>query len=298
MADIVQRLAPRTGCLTVVDHRTPDGPVRGLACLSWVYKEVLEWSLIRIAVLLLVGFAAAFGLVQTTTLDLDAPVAHVLLWVGCALLCWPLWHAVLAGVLYLVRLRPPLQIALAAGLASVFATLPCAAVVYSVSGWVRGQYPGALAVYAEVATLAFLLSGLLHYIACQRVKERYAHLAMAPAATTGQFIGPARGTAAGAFFDRLPPMLGEDIVYLGVSGHYLNVVTTAGSHPVLMRLSDAVAALGDLGMQVHRSYWVAFGHVAGTVRRDGRTMVCLTGGDEVPVSRRYAAEVRAAVETR
>ena len=275
----------------------PDGPVRGLACLSWVYKEVLEWGLIRTALLLLVAFAAAFGLVQTTTFNLEAaPVAHVLLWVGCALLCWPLWHALLAGVLYLTRRRPPLEIALAAVLTTLFVTLPCTAVVYSVSGWVRGHYPGALAVYAEVATLGFLLSGLFHYIACQRVKERYAHLAMAPAATTGETVGRTRATAADGFFDRLPPMLGEDIVYLGVSGHYLNVVTTAGSHPVLMRLSDAVAALGDRGMQVHRSYWVAFRHLAGTVRRDERTLVCVTGGEEVPVSRRYAAAVRAAVE--
>ena len=93
-------------------------------------------------------------------------------------------------------------------------------------------------------------------------------------------------------------MLGEDIVYLGVSGHYLNVVTTAGSHPVLMRLSDAVAALGGRGMRVHRSYWVAFRHLTGTVRRDARTLVCVTGGEEVPVSRTYAAAVRAAVEAR
>ena len=134
----------------------PDGPVRGLACFSWVYKEVLEWRLVRIAFLLLVAFATGFGLVQATTLNLDAaPAAHVLLWVGCALLCWPLWHALLAGVLYLMRLRPPLEIALAAGLVTVFATLPSTAVVYSVSGRLRGCFPGALDVYAEVATLAF-----------------------------------------------------------------------------------------------------------------------------------------------
>ena len=277
----------------------PDGPVRGLACVSWVYREVLEWTLIRIAFLLVLAFATAFALIQATTLNLDAaPVSHVLLWVGCALLCWPLWHALLAGVLYLMRLRPPREIALGAGLATLFVTLPSTAIVYSASGWVRGQFPGALAVYAEVAIPTFLLSGLLLYIACQRVKERYAHLAVTTAETPGDAYPRAHATAAGGFFDRLPPMLGEDIVYLGVSGHYLNVVTTAGSHPVLMRLSDAVAALGDRGMQVHRSYWVAFRHLTGTVRRDERTLVCLTGGDEVPVSRRYAAAVRAAMEAR
>ena len=182
MADIVRGTAQQTRRLTAVDHRVPDGPVRGLACLSWVYKEILEWRLIRVAFLLLLAVATAFGLVQTTTLNIDAaPAAHVLLWVGCALLCWPPWHALLASVLYLMRARPPREIATAAGLATLFFTLPCTAIVYGVSAWVRGHFPSALAVYAEVAIPACLLSGLVLYIACQRVKERYAHLAVAPA---------------------------------------------------------------------------------------------------------------------
>ena len=282
-----------------MDQRTPDGPVRKLATLPWVYKEVLEWRLIRIAFLLLLALVTGFGLVQTTTFNRDTdPVVHMLLWVGCGLLCWPLCHAFLAGVLYLTRLRPPRQIAVVAGLATVFCTLLCTAIVCGVSGWVRGQYPRPLAVYAEVTIPAFLLFGLLFYIAGQRVKERYAHLAAPPPALPGGVGARTHATATAGFFDRLPPVLGEDLVYLGVSGHYLNVVTTVGSHPVLMRLSDAVAALGALGMQVHRSYWVAFRHVTGLARRGGRTMVCLTGGEEIPVSRRYTAAVRAAIEVR
>ena len=60
----------------------PDGPVRGLACPSWVYKEVLEWRLIRIAFLLLLAVATAFGLVQTV----GKPVwcGHVAVPVGVA----------------------------------------------------------------------------------------------------------------------------------------------------------------------------------------------------------------------
>ena len=53
------------------------------------------------------------------------------------------------------------------------------------------------------------------------------------------------------------------MVYANVSGHYLQVVTTAGTCLVLMRLSDAVLALGDAGMQVHRSYWVSHRHIDG-----------------------------------
>ena len=58
-----------------------------------------------------------------------------------------------------------------------------------------------------------------------------------------------------SLFDRLPAALGRDVIYLEVSGHYVQVTTTVGSAVTLMRFSDAVDALGDLGMRVHRSYW-------------------------------------------
>ena len=92
-----------------------------------------------------------------------------------------------------------------------------------------------------------------------------------------------------------PAALGRDIVYLKVRSHYVNVVTTAGSRALLMRFADAVAELGDQGMQVHRSYWVARRHVVGIERRAERTVLLLTGGEEVPVSRTYLAAVREAV---
>ena len=104
--------------------------------------------------------------------------------------------------------------------------------------------------------------------------------------------GP-EGGAQARFLDRLPAALGRDVVYLKVRSHYVNVVTTAGSGALLMRFADAVAELGDQGMQVHRSYWVARRHVVGIERRADRTVLLLTAGEEVPVSRTYLAAVRA-----
>ena len=95
------------------------------------------------------------------------------------------------------------------------------------------------------------------------------------------------------FVDRLPEKLGRDVIYLNVSGHYVNAVTTEGAGVILMRFADAVAELGDTGVQVHRSYWVAHRHIAGIFRRDERTMVRVTGGHELPVSRTHVAAVRA-----
>ena len=92
--------------------------------------------------------------------------------------------------------------------------------------------------------------------------------------------------------DRLPEALGDDVVYVHVSGHYLDVLTTAGSAVLLMRIADAVAELGDRGMRVHRSYWVAYAHAIRLRRCDHRMLLCLTGDHEVPVSRSYLPRVR------
>ncbi|MDE0447206.1 MAG: LytTR family transcriptional regulator DNA-binding domain-containing protein [Spirochaetaceae bacterium] len=108
--------------------------------------------------------------------------------------------------------------------------------------------------------------------------------------------GSERPTARQAqFYDRLSLSVSRDIIYLKVDDHYVNVYTTGGSCLVLMRFADAVADLGDLGMQVHRSYWAAHRHMRATVRREGRTMLRLTGGAQVPISRPYLPAVRAAL---
>jgi hypothetical protein len=96
------------------------------------------------------------------------------------------------------------------------------------------------------------------------------------------------------FFARVPEALGRDVIFLRVSDHYIEVTTTAGTTVILMRFSDAVAALGDMGMRIHRSYWVAYRHINHVMRRDRRTLLRVTGDRELPVSRSFLAEVRAA----
>ena len=96
------------------------------------------------------------------------------------------------------------------------------------------------------------------------------------------------------FLSRLPADLGDELIFIKTEGHYLRVYTDTGSTRLLMRFADAVAALAGLGMQVHRSYWVAHDHVVGLVTRDGRPALLLTGDHLVPVSRTYVRAVRAA----
>ena len=109
---------------------------------------------------------------------------------------------------------------------------------------------------------------------------------------------PAKPRPNGGLLTRIPSSLGHDLVYIKVSGHYLEVVTTLGSAVIVQRFSDAVAELGDRGLQTHRSYWVAHEHIRRVVRRDHRTLLQLNGGYEVPVSRTFLPAVHHLATTR
>ena len=61
---------------------------------------------------------------------------------------------------------------------------------------------------------------------------------------------------------------------------------------ILLRLADAIreAAPTD-GLQVHRSHWVARGHIAALRREKGRIILTLSNGRDIPVSRTYEQAV-------
>lgn len=96
------------------------------------------------------------------------------------------------------------------------------------------------------------------------------------------------------FLDRLPLKLrGAEIWAVEAEDHYLRLHTSRGQDLILMRLADAVAELeGIEGMQVHRSWWIARDAIADARRGDGRAVLTLKDGSNVPVSRTYAGELR------
>ena len=298
--------------------------------LPQAYRQILGWPVATLS--LVTALVAAVMLSVMGPLGIDdglTLVRRLTLVAIVSVICWPFCLSLAAVVLYLTRFRPPFQIAIACTLGTLCMTAPCTAVAYTIYGLLRPDDAAHLEVadiYKHLAVFLFAWSALVHYVACQRAK-----LWLAPSTTQGVPMtapepstisragtapehavepGPQDGDAAqtetavqpieGAssrFFDRLPSTLGRDIVFLNVSGHYINVVTTTGSCLVLMRFADAIAELGSLGMQVHRSYWVAHRHITGILRRDERTLVRVTGRYEVPVSRTHLATVRAALAT-
>lgn len=95
-----------------------------------------------------------------------------------------------------------------------------------------------------------------------------------------------------------PDELRKHVVYVHVSGHYIEVVTTDGTEVLLMRLSDVARALNGEGMQTHRSYWVAYRHIVRLEKIDRRAVLHVTGGHKVPVSRSLRSEVLAFMKQR
>jgi DNA-binding LytR/AlgR family response regulator len=97
-----------------------------------------------------------------------------------------------------------------------------------------------------------------------------------------------------ALLGRLPPGIGSDIIALETEDHYLRVHAVGGSALILMRMSDAIALLDpQLGVQVHRRWWVAEAAVAGMRREGQKLSLCLINNTLVPVGRTFSAAARA-----
>ena len=106
-------------------------------------------------------------------------------------------------------------------------------------------------------------------------------------------VAPLRTTA--KLLERLPLEKRGDIISLSVSDHYVEVTSTKGQELILLRLSDAMSECeGVVGMQVHRSHWVATKHVASARRAGDRAILTMSDGRDIPVSRSYVPAIKAA----
>ena len=195
---------------------------------------------------------------------------------------WGLWAGAYLLAMHLTQEGPFRRQALAVAAAAVLVAVPGSAVVFAAETLFRPGYVGLVRlpeIYFGVAIIGLVISSVVHVIRSRPAlrEER------PPAAALPRFL------------DRLPHGIGRDLVCLRMADHYVEVFTTEGSDLVLMRFADAIVELeGADGMRVHRSYWVARKHVAGSTRENGRPTLHLTGGHKVPVSRTYLPEVRAA----
>ena len=94
-----------------------------------------------------------------------------------------------------------------------------------------------------------------------------------------------------AFLDRLPPIIGVDMVCVSSDLHYLNVTTRQGRAMILGSLQELEDAFGDEGLRVHRSHWVYVDAVTSLSKSSRGWFLNLVGGNRVPVSRRKRNEI-------
>lgn len=108
---------------------------------------------------------------------------------------------------------------------------------------------------------------------------------------------PAEGRR--GFLARLPRRLGDEIISVRAEQHYVQVDTTLGSKLLFCGFGRAVHELttqGAPGMAIHRSYWVAWPHVAEIYTVGSEVRCRLKSGQTVPISRRRVREAREAFE--
>jgi len=93
---------------------------------------------------------------------------------------------------------------------------------------------------------------------------------------------------------RLPDRLIDLVLCLQMEDHHVRAYTAAGSTLYFAAMRDVVNQLGQRGVQVHRSWWVAHGAVAGWTGDARAIELVLANGVRVPVARGRIAEIRAA----
>ena len=96
------------------------------------------------------------------------------------------------------------------------------------------------------------------------------------------------------FMALVPPDKRGRLILLKSELHYLQVSTDQGSTLILYNLADAIGQLPvDMGILVHRSYWVALDAIDELIKSGRQGELRLRDGRLVPVSRSRLREVSA-----
>ncbi len=146
-----------------------------------------------------------------------------------------------------------------------------------------------------ISVLSVTVATLVVMALVSRAFDRAEAPSVEPAAPENLGGGAGKPLLAGHLPTDVPAALrAAPLIALQAEDHYVRVITDKGEALVLMRLKDAVIQLaGADGARVHRSHWVARRGIAAVERKAERLHLRLTTGQRVPVSRSYAADLRA-----
>ncbi|HEX9964586.1 MAG TPA: LytTR family DNA-binding domain-containing protein [Allosphingosinicella sp.] len=251
---------------------------------------------IAIELFVLTAVGTLLGLIAPFGSDGLPGAWRLFFWVGFILAGYVIFRPVSAVARWLTEeSRVPRWLAVL--LVAVVASLPLATIIAVALAELTGGgdfWSGSrfLTLYGQVALvgIGIHLLMLLVFPAATRPAEPATETdASAPA------LAPPVAQSDNAFLRRLPAALGRDLLSLQMQDHYVQAQTALGTTLILMRFRDAVAELGGSGIQVHRSWWAAFGAME-ALERDGRSArLRLRGGATLPVSRACLPAVREAL---
>ncbi len=237
----------------------------------------------------IIGVIGPFG-----TFDELSLVPRLGYWLALVFITFMTGYTVIGLVIaYVLGSRWPHGLRLA--VAGAMAGLPVTAVVVLFNGLLHGELEspaGIVRLAVECCSIAAAISFLFGLVDGYQADGG---TAAAGDAGTAPAAVPEPGIRRPRILDRLPPNLRGRLSHLSVQDHYVDVRTDKGGTLVLMRLADAIAETeGVAGLQIHRSHWVALEGIEKAVRRDGRLLLRMRDGTELPVSRTFAPAVREA----
>lgn len=94
------------------------------------------------------------------------------------------------------------------------------------------------------------------------------------------------------FLSSVKPPLDGDIYHIEAQEHYVRVATASEKRMLLYRFSDAIREMpSDVGMQVHRSHWVAYKAVVDVLKEGQSLKLALSDNNSIPVSRSFRTRV-------
>lgn len=257
-------------------------------------KRELHFPLLLTQLATALALALCFAVLGPfgTYTDLSVPLRYAY-WIGLVLVGY---LNILLAAHAVAALRPELRHRWSLMAVTLVSAVPTTLAVAWVESVTRLAHPVPLSVFPRVygcvalvqLVMVLFLTRLQPSLSALLLRREPAGTADAPPETAAPAPAPVP-----PFSRRIPAHLGDQLLALGAEDHYLRVITPLGSDLILMRLSDALDELGDAaGMQVHRSWWVAHGAADALQRGNGRTVLVLKNGLEVPVSRTYLAAVR------
>jgi DNA-binding LytR/AlgR family response regulator len=93
------------------------------------------------------------------------------------------------------------------------------------------------------------------------------------------------------FLKDIPKSERKNLLAIQAQQNYIQLIYPEKNYTVIYRLKDALKKIpNELGMKVHRSYWVSFSAI--DKQKDASTII-LVNGREVPVSRSFSKELKA-----